>query len=283
MSSLEIQSLQGDFSSAAADSSEITYPVFGVRTRCPLGKCIVDRALAAILLIPALPLIGLLALLVLATSGRPVIFRQPRVGKNGRTFTLYKIRTMVRNAEAKTGPVWAKAKDGRITRLGRILRKLHLDELPQLFNVLKGDMSLVGPRPERPEFVHVLSSSIPEYLKRLEVPPGITGIAQLNLPPDSDLDSVRRKLVLDLEYAERMGPLLDSRLLLCTFARLLKLPAIRFFGLHRNGDLVASGSGNGGASGNGDESGNGDGAADGNGSHGSSTPPLQTASKPKPR
>jgi len=271
MSSLEMESLRGDFSPAAADSSEITYPVFGVRTRCPLGKCIADRALAAILLIPALPVIGLLALLVLVTSGRPVIFRQPRVGKNGRTFTLYKIRTMVRNAEAKTGPVWAKAKDGRVTRLGKVLRKLHFDELPQLFNVLKGDMSLVGPRPERPEFVHVLSSSIPEYLKRLEVPPGITGIAQLNLPPDSDLDSVRRKLVLDLEYAQRMGPLMDSRLLLCTFARLLKLPAIRFFGLYRNGDLESNGSAD------------GNGAADGNGSHPSRGHQPEAVPRPKPR
>ena len=283
MSSVEIQSLRGDLLSAAADSSELAYPVFGVRTRCPLGKCIADRALAAILLIPALPVIGLLALLVFVTSGRPVIFRQPRVGKNGRTFTLYKIRTMVRNAEAKTGPVWAKAKDGRVTRLGSILRKLHLDELPQLFNVLKGDMSLVGPRPERPEFVHVLSSSIPEYLKRLEVPPGITGIAQLNLPPDSDLDSVRRKLVLDLEYAERMGPLMDSRLLLCTCARLFKLPAIRLFGLYRNPDLEGNGSGNGNGLGNDDGSGNGNGAADGNGSHHSRTPQPQAAPRPKPR
>jgi lipopolysaccharide/colanic/teichoic acid biosynthesis glycosyltransferase len=283
MSSLEIQSLVGDLSSAPVDSSAITYPVFGVRTRCPLGKCIADRALAAILLIPALPLIGLLALLVLVTSGPPVIFRQPRVGKNGRTFTLYKIRTMIRNAEAKTGPVWAQANDRRVTRLGRVLRKFHLDELPQLFNVLKGDMSLVGPRPERPEFVHLLSSAIPDYLKRLEVPPGITGIAQLNLPPDTDLDSVRRKLALDLEYADRMGPWMDSRLLLCTFARLFKFPAVRFFGLYRNGNLVPSGSGNGDGSGDGSGSDSANGVAtDGDRPLGLSTP-RSHAALPKPR
>ncbi len=184
-------------------------------------KGILDRVLAAALLIPGLPLIGLLVLLVRLTSRGPGLYRQVRVGQGGRTFKIYKIRTMALDAEAGTGPTWSGEDDPRITAVGRVLRKLHLDELPQLFNVLKGEMSLVGPRPERPEFVHVLAKEIPGYVNRLTVPPGVTGLAQINLPPDTDLDSVRRKLVLDLEYGKRAGVLLDTRMLLCTSMRLL--------------------------------------------------------------
>ena len=117
---------------------------------------------------------------------------------------MYKIRTMRHDAESGTGPVWTQTtRDPRITAIGRVLRQFHLDELPQLLNVVKGEMSVIGPRPERPEFVHVLAESIPGYLKRLVVRPGMTGLAQLNLPPDSDLNSVRRKLALDCEYIRR--------------------------------------------------------------------------------
>ena len=140
---------------------------------------------------------------------------------------------MVHNAEARTGPVWTQAQDSRITRLGRVMRKFHLDEFPQLFNVLKGEMSLVGPRPERPEFVEVLVKQIPDYSNRVVVCPGITGLAQLNLPPDSDLKSVRCKLVLDLEYVERASLFLDICLLFCTLLRIFKLPALRVLGLQR--------------------------------------------------
>ena len=150
--------------------------------------------------------------------------------------------------------MWAHARDPRITPMGRLLRRLHLDELPQLLNVLKGDMSLVGPRPERPEFVHVLAETIPDYLKRLVVPPGVTGLAQLNLPPDSDLMSVRRKLVLDCEYIEQAGLLLDMRLLCCTGLRMLKLPKrwmLSIFGLRRDMPYAAMRE---------ETSGNGDGA-----------------------
>ena len=132
---------------------------------------------------------------------------------------------MVQNAEHRTGAVWCKANDARVTPLGRILRKLHLDEFPQLFNVIKGEMSLVGPRPERPKFVEVLAKAIPGYRRRLAVAPGITGLAQLNLPPDSDLDSVRRKLMLDIEYIEHAGLLLDMRLLAATLLRLTRVPS----------------------------------------------------------
>jgi len=206
-------------------------------------KRVIDRVGAAILLIPALPIIGLLVLLVRLTSRGPGIYRQARVGKNGRTFMVYKIRTMRHDAEAETGAVWTKVRDPRVTPIGKVLRRLHLDELPQVFNVLRGEMSLVGPRPERPEFVHVLAAAIPGYLDRLAIPPGVTGLAQLNLPPDSDLDSVRRKLVLDLEYVQHAGLLLDIRLFLCTFGRMFKLPEgilLRIFKVSRRVTLPES-------------------------------------------
>lgn len=200
-------------------------------------KAIFDRTLAALLLIPGLPIIGLLVLLVRLNSRGPGIYRQVRTGQHGRKFMMYKIRTMNHDAEAASGPVWTQARDPRITLVGRVLRKLHLDELPQLLNVLRGEMSMVGPRPERPEFVQVLAKAIPGYRSRLVVPPGVTGLAQLNLPPDSDLTSVRRKLVLDREYIERAGPLLDLRVFSCTFLRMLKVPerwVLRMFGVYRN-------------------------------------------------
>ena len=137
---------------------------------------------------------------------------------------MYKIRSMRHDAEAASGPKWTQASDPRVTGLGKLLRKLHLDELPQLFNVLKGEMAIAGPRPERPEFVRVLGEAIPGYRNRLAVLPGITGLAQVNLPPDSDLASVERKLVLDCEYIERAGLWLDLRLTLWTFLRIFKMP-----------------------------------------------------------
>ncbi len=197
----------------------------------------IGRPLAGLLLLPGLPMIALLVVLARLTSRGPGIHRQTRVGKNGRTFTMYKIRTMRQNAEDGTGAVWTAPNDARITPVGRVLRKLHLDELPQLFNVIKGEMHLIGPRPERPEFVHTLARRIPGYWNRLAVPPGITGLAQINLPPDSDLDSVRRKLVLDLDYIRHAGLLLDVRMFFCTSVRLLGLPgdyAMRLFRLRRD-------------------------------------------------
>jgi lipopolysaccharide/colanic/teichoic acid biosynthesis glycosyltransferase len=194
-------------------------------------------AMALLLLIPSLPLIGLLAVLIRMTSRGPAIYRQVRVGKGGRHFMMYKLRSMSIDAEARTGPVWSPAgTDSRVTPLGYWLRKLHLDEFPQLFNVIKGEMSLVGPRPERPEFVAVLAEQIPGYLDRLQVLPGITGLAQVNLPPDTDLDSVRRKLVLDREYVISAGALLDQRIILCTLFRVVGLKggrSVRLFGLER--------------------------------------------------
>ena len=199
-------------------------------------KVIIGRVIATLLLVPALPVIGLLVIAVRLTSPGPGIFRQVRVGLQGQIFLMYKIRTMVSDAERQSGPTWTSGEDPRITRLGRVLRKLHLDELPQLFNVIRGEMSLIGPRPERPEFIAVLTNGIPGYINRLAVRPGVTGLAQVNLPPDTDLQSVRRKLALDLEYIRTATPALDLRLLLYTVARLLGLPcqfAVRLVRLGR--------------------------------------------------
>lgn len=185
-------------------------------------KRAMDRMLAILLLIPGLPLIGFLVLLVKLTSKGPGLYSQVRVGHLGKEFTLHKIRSMCNDAESASGPTWAGVgADSRVTRLGYWLRRLHLDELPQLFNVLRGEMSLVGPRPERPEFVRLLADQIPRYMDRLTILPGITGLAQINLPADTDVESVRRKLCLDLEYLQTATIGLDLRILLCTLGRVL--------------------------------------------------------------
>ena len=187
-------------------------------------KSVPDRLLAALLLIPALPIIGILIVAVRLTSRGPGIYQQVRAGLNGQPFTMLKIRSMTCNAEERTGAVWTRKNDPRVTRVGKVLRKLHLDEFPQLFNVLRGEMSLVGPRPERPEFVEVLEEAVPGYVNRLAVRPGITGLAQINLPPDSDLHSVQQKLAMDLAYIEEAGPWLDLRMFLGTCVRVLGFP-----------------------------------------------------------
>jgi lipopolysaccharide/colanic/teichoic acid biosynthesis glycosyltransferase len=202
-----------------------------------------DRILGAVLLVPALPVTLLLVLLVRLTSRGPGIYRQVRVGLGGRHFVMYKIRTMRNDAEAKTGPVWTTDNDPRITRVGHILRLLHLDEFPQLLNVFKGEMALIGPRPERPEFTQQLARDIHGYLNRLAVRPGITGLAQITLPPDSNLDSVRRKLAVDLAYIQHAGVGLDFRILLRTFLRLVGIrgDAMSFLlGLRNPPDLDAA-------------------------------------------
>ncbi len=201
----------------------------------------VNQLAALLLLIPGLPIMFFLVILVHITSPGPAIYRQRRVGLNGKVFTLMKIRTMLRDAEAKTGPVWTAKNDPRITRLGKILRPLHLDELPQLFNVLFGQMALIGPRPERPEFTAILEKKIPGYLDRTKVLPGITGLAQINLPPDSDLDSVRRKLILDREYIEHANLAMDARIFFCTSLRIIGLPGLtcaRLAGISREDVLI---------------------------------------------
>ncbi len=180
------------------------------------GKVVADFTFALLLAIPALPIVLLSALIVKLTSRGPAFYSQTRVGKNGCRFSILKVRTMIHNCESLTGPRWSMPGDPRITPVGWFLRATHLDELPQLLNVLRGEMSLIGPRPERPEFIPELERALPSYRQRLNVRPGVTGLAQVQLPPDTDLESVRRKLAHDLYYIRHLSPWLDFRLLLCT-------------------------------------------------------------------
>ncbi len=179
-------------------------------------KVALDLVAAFLLLIPCLPVIALAAVCVKLTSRGPAFYSQTRVGLDGKTFRIYKLRTMREDAEAETGAVWSSTNDPRITPLGKLLRELHIDEFPQLLNVLMCQMSLIGPRPERPEFVDSLEWKIPEYRLRLTVRPGVTGIAQLNLPPDTDLESVRKKLVHDVYYIRYCSPWLDAKIVYFT-------------------------------------------------------------------
>jgi lipopolysaccharide/colanic/teichoic acid biosynthesis glycosyltransferase len=179
-------------------------------------KGVLDFLAAVVLAIPVGPVVALIALVVKLTSRGPAFYTQTRLGKDGRPFTIYKVRTMIDKCESLTGPRWSMPGDPRITRVGWILRSTHLDELPQLLNVLRGEMSLIGPRPERPEFVPELERELPTYRQRLLVCPGVTGLAQVQQPADTDLDSVRRKLAYDLYYIEKLSPWLDARLLFAT-------------------------------------------------------------------
>ncbi|MFB3778639.1 MAG: sugar transferase [Bryobacteraceae bacterium] len=171
-------------------------------------------ALAGLIL--CAPLMLLVALAVKLTSPGPVLYRQTRVGWHGRPFTVLKFRSMHVNAEAATGAVWASKEDPRVTRVGRWLRLLRLDELPQFINVLRGEMSLVGPRPERPEFVEMLAESIPYYRQRQFVRPGITGWAQLNYKYGNTLEDAAHKLEYDLYYIKHMSPALDAYIIFHT-------------------------------------------------------------------
>ncbi len=184
-------------------------------------KAVVDWIAAAVLMVLAIPIIFVCAAAVALTSRGPAFYCQRRVGKGGREFTLIKLRTMCVDAESATGPVWSAAADPRVTPVGRFLRDTHLDELPQLINVLLGHMSLVGPRPERPVFVVRLIEEIPFYEERIKVRPGITGLSQMRLPPDTDLESVRKKLMHDLYYVKHASPWLDLKILGYTFSELL--------------------------------------------------------------
>lgn len=179
-------------------------------------KSVLDFSLALFLLIPALPVMAVAIALIRLTSSGAAIYTQTRLGRGRRPYKIIKLRTMYHNCEAKSGIQWSTKGDTRITPLGRILRATHIDELPQLFNVLKGEMSLVGPRPERPEIAARLAEVIPGYYDRTAVKPGVTGLAQILLPPDTDLESVRRKLALDTVYARRQSLWLDARLLFGT-------------------------------------------------------------------
>ena len=169
----------------------------------------------------SLPVIVLVALVVRVSSSGPVLYRQTRVGLDGVPFTLYKFRSMYANAEAATGAVWATKDDPRITPVGRWLRKLRLDELPQLFNVVRGEMSIVGPRPERPEFVRMLTEEIPYYRQRHCGKPGITGWAQINHKYGDTIEDTIRKLEFDLYYIKNLAPSLDAYIIFHTMKVML--------------------------------------------------------------
>ncbi|MGI9508061.1 MAG: TIGR03013 family XrtA/PEP-CTERM system glycosyltransferase [Geminicoccaceae bacterium] len=174
-----------------------------------LAKRGTDLLYSMLILGAALPLLPLIALLVKLDSPGPVFYRQRRVGLNGRTFEIYKFRSMRADAEADGKARWACSQDDRITRFGHFLRQSRLDELPQLINVLKGDMSMVGPRPERPEFTEELTVALPLYQKRHTVRPGITGWAQINYPYGASIEDTREKLEYDLYYVKNYSLFLD--------------------------------------------------------------------------
>ena len=168
-----------------------------------------------LLLAFALPLLLLVAFLIKVDSTGPVLYRQSRVGLHGRIFTMLKFRSMRVDAEV-AGPCWATDRDPRMTRIGAFIRATRLDEVPQLLNVLRGEMSLVGPRPERPHFVQQLAAIIPRYNERTHVLPGITGWAQINYPYGASVEDARAKLAFDLFYINNRALLLDLRILLRT-------------------------------------------------------------------
>ncbi len=188
-------------------------------------KTVFDYAVALALLPFATLLVALAAVAVKLTSPGPIFYTQTRVGFNGRKYKIIKIRTMRPNCEATGGIQWSQKGDVRVTHIGRFLRATHIDELPQLLNVLMGQMSLVGPRPERPEVIQAkgLNHLVPGYRHRLRVKPGVTGLAQCQLPADSDVTSVRHKVVYDLYYVQHMSLLLDLRLVAATAFKSAKL------------------------------------------------------------
>jgi len=188
--------------------------------RCgPVGEFLkraFDIAASSSLLVLTLPLLALTACAIKLESGGPILYRQTRVGLHGRVFTILKLRSMRIDAETDGRPRWAAQGDPRVTRVGSIIRKLRIDELAQILNVLRGDMSFVGPRPERPFFVAELTKAIPYYAERHWVRPGITGWAQINFPYGASLEDARRKLTYDLYYVKNRGIFLDALILLQT-------------------------------------------------------------------
>jgi exopolysaccharide biosynthesis polyprenyl glycosylphosphotransferase len=176
-------------------------------------KGIIDIVVSIVGMLLSLPIALITAIAIKLDSPGPILYSQERIGQNEVPFTLYKFRSMTADAESMSGPQWAGKDDPRVTRVGRILRKLRIDELPQIINVLKGDMSFVGPRPEREFFVSKLKDTIPYYSLRFTIKPGITGWAQISYPyGDSEEDAVE-KLQYDLYYTKYMSPVFDLQIL----------------------------------------------------------------------
>lgn len=185
-------------------------------------KRIIDIFISIIVLTLTLPFLLLIGLLVRLSSNGPAIYKQTRVGRKGKPFTMYKFRTMLEDAEKNSGPKWASKNDPRVTPIGKWLRKLRIDEIPQLVNVLKGDMSLVGPRPERPHFVEKFSAEVPLYSRRHRVRPGITGWAQVKWKYDASMEDVREKTKYDLFYIENASLNMDAKILINTLMTVIK-------------------------------------------------------------
>ncbi|ERP31765.1 sugar transferase [Chitinivibrio alkaliphilus] len=179
-------------------------------------KRLFDIVISLTILVPFAPLWGLVAAMVKITDPGPAVYKQERIGQNGKPFIMMKFRSMYVDAEARSGPQWATDNDPRITPFGRFMRKTRLDEIPQLINVLKGEMSFVGPRPERQFFIDKLRKEIPWYVKRLKMKPGITGWAQVKHKYDETIEDVKTKVMYDLYYFENMSLLLDIKIIIQT-------------------------------------------------------------------
>ena len=212
-----------DINLAAGEQTRIL-PKPRITRRYEIFKRLIDIVIASIILLLASPIILLCSLIVRLTSPGPAIYTQVRLGRHRKPFVIYKMRSMYHDCERHSGIRWCTKNDSRITPIGRFLRKSHIDELPQLWNVLRGDMSLIGPRPERPELVSSLQNLIPNYLERLLVHPGLTGLAQIQLPPDADIESVRKKLLVDCSYIDNLSFWLDCRIFIGTFFYLMGVP-----------------------------------------------------------
>ena len=206
-------------------STEIIVPVHAEKQFTSLNykliyltgiKRFMDLVLSVLFFVTGLPFYIIFGLLIKLDSKGPVLFKQIRTGLQNSSFLLYKFRSMGFHAEADTGPIWTVQNDPRITKVGRFLRRFRFDEFPQLLNVLKGEMSLVGPRPERPFFVEKLKQEYPFYMRRLKVRPGITGWAQIKHPYDGHLEDVREKLRYDFYYIENVSLWLDLKIIIRT-------------------------------------------------------------------
>jgi len=193
----------------------------GPRPQSLVVQSMLNLAVAASGLILAAPIMALTALAVRLSSPGPILYRQVRVGLDNVPFTVYKFRSMRADAEAATGAVWAAKDDPRVTKVGKIIRKLRFDELPQLYNTLRGDMAIVGPRPERPEFVQALSEKIPYYRQRHCVRPGITGWAQINFKYGDTMEDTVTKLEYDLYYIKNLSLSLDTYIIFHTLKAML--------------------------------------------------------------
>lgn len=222
------RSLRLDAKSCVKHATAVPSPYFH-------AKKVIEFIVTIGLMVVAIPLMSVIAALILVSQGRPIFYHQTRVGKDGKPFRIWKFRSMRNDAEKQMGAVWSDDNDPRVTSLGKWLRCSHLDELPQLINILAGDMSLIGPRPERPEFIVELSCELPSYLERLRVRPGITGLAQLGLGYDHCVSDVRGKVELDIHYINTASLLSDCRLFLLTFPYIFRTLAKKW-----NDELRAS-------------------------------------------